>query len=390
MARSIRPAPHPRPLLKDRLRAWYLRLRHGNSIAWAQAVGFADLPLARALEAQGASAKEVESFTFMRAVDLKEPGFLEALLACGADPNTQNKNNYYDFALHRAAVGAMGRKLELLIKAGADLNCLDGNGYTPLAVAINGFGERVAEWEERRAHVSTLLHAGADATRWIWNDRESFLANAPLEIPLLEELIAHGADPLHLFNPSPSSGFAPLEYEPKLLFRAPEIPSLAQLEQFLWFMEKLGQGPDTRDQASGAPLLFHMVRDWQPASPKNNVPLGQAWSSLLDMLQARGHDLRARDQNGNTVWHIWAQHASTSFGWVGDALLNHPVLPSDAMTANKEGRTPLDIIRDREDWVKNSPRVDRYVAKLNEMGLEAALPSVQDEPSRPTPSRLRF
>ena len=376
----------PTPLTwKHRTHARWLRWRWGDDSAWAQAVSFRNLTLARALAEQGVSAKEVPTYTIMLAVDYGDPVFLSMLLENGANPNAKNDSNYCETVLHRAVVRGNWRAAELLLAAGADIDSMEGNGYTPLAVALNGFGERVAAWEDRRSIALSLLKAGANPTKWVWNDRQSVLDLAPLDVEVLDELIKHGANPTALVNPSPHTSFPALSSESLLVFRASEISSLSEIDEFLKAMERHGQGPASRGR-SGQPLIFSMVRSWNASSSTAGTPT-QAWSRLLELMEARGHDLTARDSSGNTVWHVWAQHASSHFSWVADAFFAHPVLATLASEKNSVGQTPLDLLLERTDWLASSPGARKYIARLEGSRLEQALPQASEVPPVPSPRR---
>lgn len=366
----------PRPTIaswRPRLRARWRLFKVGESAAWSRAVGLNDEALMRDLRFLGASAKDVGTHVVMRAVGLEQSNALRELLAAGANPNARTTNNYMESALHRAALKADTEKVELLAAAGAQMDVLDGNGYSPLAVALNGFGERPASWEHRRKMVFLLLDLGAQASQWAWNDRHSLLGQSPIDLEVMGQLIARGASPDRLINPSPKSSFASLVGEPLLVFRASELESLEAVAEFLDFAAKHGQGPRVRGR-EGQPLLHHMLKNWNPSGAVGQSP-SELWAGLLDLLEDKGHDLTSTDSKGNTAWHVWARHASTSFEWIADALMARENLMAIVAKANHVGTTPLDLFSDREEWMNSSPGTRKYVSRLKEVALDEVLPS---------------
>lgn len=339
--------------IRERLRAHWIVLRNGPRNAWTRAINSDDPELGRALLSLGVSAREMFPHALMRAVG--QPGapevsaqVLDLVLKAGADPNTQYQNNYWDRLLHRAVVQGREDKVWVLLANGADPNALDGNHQTPLVAALVGFGEGAVPFSLRQPLVSVLLKAGSDPQKKGKGDLGSILSKVPMENPDLclqtfEQLISHGADPMQAGTP-PSQGHRPVVgNEPALLFRATEIHKLDFLDKFLTFMEKYGQGPQTRG-SHGQTLAHELIKAWHPIPGGDGAATAAFYEEVLNLLSQRGHDLAAQDNDGNTLWHSWAK-ASVDYRWTADALLAHPITKGLSLEENKEGQTALDILR---------------------------------------------
>ena len=337
-----------------------------------------DKPALLALWAHETTTEHVSSWVVFQALDLADNDYLAALLSCRASPDQQHRNNYHDYLIHRTVARGDHDKTRLLLAAGVDLEARDGNGYTPLATLLNGFSERPAEWEARKKLLDDLLACGANAAAWVWNNRVSILHEAPLELDVLEKLVAAGADPAALINPDPGTSWvSAMRDDPQLLFRAPELRDAKQLRKFLAFVARLGQGPSTRDKEGGA-LVHAMVRHLQVPSGTPAAP-DVFFSSVLEVLHATGHDLLAADNQGNTALHVWAAESSTALAWWAQALLSRPDVAALATVRNHAGQTPEQVLLARTDWLRTSP-VPHALALLRQASLEHGLP--------PAPARL--
>lgn len=367
---------------KDRLRARWAVLTEGDRTAWVRAINQNDAALAHALWTQGVSARGLRSHSLMRAVGEKglpavDAQILELALKSGADPNIQENNNYWDRPLHRAVVQGSVKKARILLENGADPNAMDGNRYTPLASALVGFGSSPVAFEHRQPLVSILLKAGADpGKRAKVDQRDSMLSLVPMNDPHLclktfRELVSHGADPMRAgvsFSPEGTHG---VENEEALLFRATEIHNLEFLDKFLCLMKELGQGPSTRG-SKGQSLAHELIQTWAP-NPKGDGDQRLLCEGLLDLLDQKGYDLGAKDNNGDTIWHSWAKSTSL-LPCTGEALLTHPKTRGLIFEKNNKGLTILDIFHEKSKWGSSDKASSQIVARFTEvkMGMDLA------------------
>jgi ankyrin repeat protein len=78
---------------------------------------------------------------------------LQILLDAGADPNSVSGNLLANLPLHAAIAGNQREAVSLLLGNGANVNAVDGGGWTPIHLAAHGGSEPI---------VQDLLDAGAD------------------------------------------------------------------------------------------------------------------------------------------------------------------------------------------------------------------------------------
>lgn len=132
---------------------------------------------------------------------------LEMAMESGLNINQKHYNNYCDTPLHKAAAAGHEYLTAMLLRHGADPNARDGNGYTPLSAALEGFAERVGSLESREktarqliAHKNTNLSLGRkQRTHYVSSESEiqhyetSILAFTSKFPKLLVELAELGA-----------------------------------------------------------------------------------------------------------------------------------------------------------------------------------------------------
>jgi ankyrin repeat protein len=94
---------------------------------------------------------------FVAAAENSRLDVLKALLSQGVDVNCRD-SRFGNSALHRAAANGSVKTVTFLLECGADINSLDGNDLTALAVACST-GKKKGS-----AVALTLLQRGADAT----------------------------------------------------------------------------------------------------------------------------------------------------------------------------------------------------------------------------------
>src|SRR5207253_2907268 len=101
-----------------------------------RAIGAGDMPTARILLERGADAQEGDYYAVRVAAQREQPEFLELLLSRGVDA-------YGKAAGLRSAIGfSRWQSIQLLLKAGADVNRADEDGRTALITAAQ-YGSRI-------------------------------------------------------------------------------------------------------------------------------------------------------------------------------------------------------------------------------------------------------
>ena len=123
------------------------------------------------------------------AVLMRDVDEFRRLLASGHDPD-ETDPEHHDCPLHYAAAGRRGAGfVDELILVGANVNCRNDYGRTPLMWAV------ASSYSETLECVELFIAAGADLNA-VDNDEESVLMKAVAAgaIEAVKCLIAHGAD----------------------------------------------------------------------------------------------------------------------------------------------------------------------------------------------------
>lgn len=298
----------------------------------------------------------------------------EMALQCGMDPNRQYGNNYNDCGLHRAAAAGSCDTIKLLVKYKADLGCRDGNGFTPLACALNGWGERKGSTERRTQAARMLIEAGApldkgrQRTHYPDNDggphsTTGVLEDSPLDAAedmpeLLIELIELGA---------PLSWEINARYiEGSQLIPGDETRNSSQhiffsFNSSVWnwkekktlrkFLRELGKksGPlknliSTRGMTTAMEMIcqphtlgIDRYADFNPS---------QALKNIDEMIKADVIALEDKGTGGSNIWHALFTHLNEKTKDLTLLLMeNYPHLTGLMDEPNKAGVRPVDILR---------------------------------------------
>ncbi|WP_265535913.1 ankyrin repeat domain-containing protein [Sphingomicrobium astaxanthinifaciens] len=133
-------------------------------------------------------ANDAGSDALMSAAKRNRLGAMRALLDAGADVSARSSGNNGVSALHFAAVAGHGDAIELLARAGADLDMADRDGTLPLHYAIN---------EGHHDAAKRLVEYGADVDVPFPNSGRTLLARAVSQgdAALTDWLLASGANP---------------------------------------------------------------------------------------------------------------------------------------------------------------------------------------------------
>lgn len=374
--------PASSPSFRERLHARWLVFTQGPAKAWQEAVETRNLPLAQRLHETGVSAKGLDASTIVKAVEMGGSSMLRLVLDSKANPNQREREGMLANPMQAAALLGSNTKVKMLVEAGGDINIRGNLGVTPLAAVLTALATRVGpsgapampDLEATRRMVLFLLDLGASAKGWAFKQRESLLRLAPLDLEILDRLVLAGANPRRLLNPTPAKGCRPREGEQALLFRAVEIHDLQEMDRFLGHMEKspYRQGPHTQGR-EGRTLVFEMIRAWAPPPSSSSQDPQAQWDGLLDLLVARGHDLRATDKLGNTVLHEWAKELAPSFHPCGMALLRRPEVPGLLAAKNKEGRCPLELLTHTPGRLDGVPGGWEMLARATQDHMEGVL-----------------
>ena len=325
----------------------------------------------------------------------RDPAVIEALLAAGADPETQNDNDRTP--LHNAAANnETPEVVEALLAAGADLEARDANGNTPLQLAaLNNESVHVVEalldagddprvqtesgftlvhdaaWSnENPAVIELLIAAGLDLAA-ASNDGRTPLHQAARNTAspdVIEFLVAAGAD----LEAQDNAGAAPVQL-PAFANQSPAV-----LEALL----AAGADPDAR--TNDGRTLLHLAaarnenldvldtllaagadpraRDAYGRTPLHDTP-GNENAAVADRLITSGASLEARDIGGYTPLHRAALYdLGGHAGHVIEALLEAGANP---VARNNARETPWDLAQENEAlkgsdayWRLNDARFD--------------------------------
>ncbi len=335
----------------------------------------------------------------MWAVANRHPAVVEVLLAAGADIHARSQVRYrvYNMGGNRSAGSASsGIPLEevpiggstpllfaarsgnveaarLLLDAGADLHDTAADGNLPLVIAAHsGHATLAAFLLERGADVHaaplgyTVLHAAV--LRGVLRDRRVRNTDPAAGLPLVETLLAHGADPnARLTQPTPvrrwSHDFA---FMNRWLGATPYWLASKFLE--IEMMRALAAaGADTRMASDDGttPLMAAaglgysrgggsaFIKDRRDHSSYNPVASAEQGSRIPEAEErlAReavalaielGGDVTLANTAGDTALHAAASHGMES---VIEQLVEHG---ADLHAANERGQTPADMAVFRE------------------------------------------
>lgn len=258
---------------------------------------------------------------------------VELLLARGADVNAANPGG--DTALHAAAKLGSQAMVELLLANGADVNATDTRGRTPMHVAIP---------QGHVAMVEQLLAAGADiAARDERGATALHQAAALGRAEIARLLAARGAD----IHAADKQGRTSLHYT--------AISGHTKMAGFL-----LGEGIDVnaRDQegatavdlaaARAAARLVELLLT-HGAELRDGADKLVLWAArrgtqqMLELLEARGADLTATYEGGETALHHAAGRGKTE---IVEFLLARG---AELNATDDSGRTPLHSAARRRD-----------------------------------------
>jgi len=160
---------------------WIFKLRH-RLAKQAEAKRLASEKAAREYAQLTFSGAGISSL-FAAAQDMESTDRLAALIAAGHDVNTVNQNRFAATPLHAAASRGNRAAVELLLKAGANVNAVDADGASPIhACSQGGIVEALLAHGAQPSLVNkrgaTPLHSGA------YFGREA----------AVRALLAHGSD----------------------------------------------------------------------------------------------------------------------------------------------------------------------------------------------------
>ena len=91
-------------------------------------------------------------------------GVVRCLLRRGADPNLKHSSQK-NYPLHAAAEAGNPQVVSLLLHHGADPTALNGDGLTPLLVAVDMYNDNVSDMDANEEEVFHLKHVVDILTR---------------------------------------------------------------------------------------------------------------------------------------------------------------------------------------------------------------------------------
>ena len=361
---------------------WGVRKHKGPASAWRFGILERDVHQMKryfraGIPATGLSSPSMDSLDTL--INQNRYQELRWVLLRGANPNAKNTNNYSDSLIHRAAAQGRRDMVRLLVKLGASLEQGESNGYSALAVALNGCGEYRGPWERRRLVVLDLLELGASATAFTRRQRESVLLQlAELDAEVMDGLIAAGANPNQVYNPVPEPGWEDRVEEPSLLFHGQGYWGHGErLEKWLAFMDRTGLDLKTRSR-SGMSLAWTILTQSRPSL--ENVP------GIIEALKAGGAwELVPSSPASTEPLFITFLKQCPDHWWAWTrALLDEPAFRASLNQPNSAGETV-------QAWLaRRTPAVGsiyhKEAGRLRAALIEEQLPAVSPE-AKP---RLRF
>jgi ankyrin repeat protein len=294
--------------------------------------------------AQGTPAWTPAEEELHRALQGAEPVRIRELLAAGANVNARNVlggNALHVAANYRGDVEVM----RMILDKGADVNAVNGDGHTPLLLALrHGHYRHEGKGERLLAVAGLLLSRGASAKiAGASGELPVSAAMDPPNLPLIRLLIQHGAalpaDGLHWALGADDVELvklmmtvatpATLAYKDtgggSMLHRAAEKPRMVFVMQWL-----LGKGADVNA------LDHSLVAPFGTAALYDNVP-GMAF------LQNAKADMTRVSAEGQTALHLAAYGSRhETLRW----LLERGGRLFDLKARDKRGRSALDIAID--------------------------------------------
>lgn len=362
----------------------------GAEACWWTAVTTENLPQVRALAALGVSAATADPLLLFRAMDQPDPEYLKGVLAAGASPNGQFRNNCWDYALHRAACRGWPEHLAALLAAGAELESRDGNDFTPLAAALHGFGDGARPWGEgRQACARLLLDAGADPAALQNRGRYTPLGLCPMDLDLLSEILTR-CPAARLSNPDPRV-WPHADGDPAVppshpAFRAAACTTPQELQDFVALLQRHGTLASLTPEETAQLPGFFLAEALSPSNATVDRPIPAA--QWLAAARAMGARIDGVDSEGATLWHRWVAGAEGRHAadWA-ETLAAEPSLQPLRTARDGAGRTPMDRARERYEaparQVPIGPVLRRNLSLFHVAMLEVAFPEAQVS----TPSR---
>ena len=287
----------------------------------------ADTVLAALLLASGADPNERDNggrTPLHRAVTHPDTGIVMLLLRAGAELEARDNQGLTPLPWAMNAARATGPAIEALLAAGADVRVFDQNGETPL--------HRAVDLQDRQL-VARLLELGADPNAAGWGGRTALHIAGWGPAPVLQELLAAGADvrartldgqsPLHSaatardlaglpallaagadVNARDNNGETPLHRAA----RSRAVPNVAAL---------LAAGADANATTAAGDTPLHYVvgstRVWSPLPPSAEQMAGlfSQDTAIAAALIRAGADVNARNNEGDTPLRLAREDRNT-------------------------------------------------------------------------------
>lgn len=374
----------PSPTFGDYLRSGWATLRLGAVGAWERAIYTGNAALADSLWRRGVRANGVDDWTLFQAFDCHHDDILIKALERGANPNANHRNNYGDYLLQRAAVQGNVEVVDALMAAGADSSLRCHNAYDALGAVAQGWGERVADFDSRKACARALLKNGADARALQGKHPHSLVAADQMDLEWVDMMLGVGA---------------PAQWDSDRWGRDEHGVETLETYPTNVFIELFAQSA----QRLTSTLSPFALRQWLHVASKHNALA--CWTTqtshiLFSLLEdnfeeynsvLKTHNLPpldAVDENGNSAWHAIFDDIATTTRTYNQVEYLMNTAKHLLLVPNHDGLAPRDVLAATRARLSSGRGWEEALQEMDERVFQRSLLTTAVETvDQPRPAR---